>query len=190
MLAHLLLGLQPVAIELIGLLAGLHVGAVIHEIANGQLGRQLQHAAHVIGMIVGDDEIIDLLHAGVLGRGGNAERIAVIEAGPAGIDQHGFARRGDEQGRLAAFHVDKIDFHVLGGRQEGSENEAQKDKKYAHGRNRIIKGRADRRQPFCGVPNFRDKTDVLLIGCPFAANAETPPGSRMYSAPAAARASR
>jgi hypothetical protein len=91
--------------------------AVIHEVAYGQLGRQLGNAAHVVIVIVRHHQVVDLLYPGLLGHRGNAVGIPHIHARPAGIHQQRLLRRSDDQGRLPALHVHKIDFEGLGGWQ-------------------------------------------------------------------------
>ena len=100
--------------EDLGGLAGLGVGAVVHEIPDGHLFGKLRDAAGVVGVEVGDHQVVDLPHAGRFGRGGDALGVAVVEPWPAGVHQHGFARRRHPQGRFAAFHVDAVDFQLAG----------------------------------------------------------------------------
>ena len=106
-------------VENIGIFAVLVIGAVVHEVHDRELFGELGHSAHVVGVVVGDHQVIDLLHARGLGRRGDAIGIAVVVPRPAGIDQHGFTGGRDQQRGLASFDVDEVDFQVPGGRQQG-----------------------------------------------------------------------
>src|ERR1019366_10520314 len=65
-------------------LAGLEIRAVIDKVFDRQFGRQLRHSADMIGMVVGDEQVVNLFDAG-FGRGGSdAIGVAVIDPGPAG----------------------------------------------------------------------------------------------------------
>ena len=72
----------------------------------------------MIVMVVGNHQVIDSFYAGAFGGGGDAVCIPPVMATPAGIDEHGFARRRDQQGGLPALDIHEIDFQVLGGRQQ------------------------------------------------------------------------
>ena len=71
----------------------------------------------MVGMVVGDDQIIDLLHPRRLGRRRDALGIALIVAAPPRIHHHRLARRGYDQRRLSPFHVNRVDFQIPGRRQ-------------------------------------------------------------------------
>ena len=88
------------------------VHAVIEKFADLDVLDEIRHAAHVIGMEVGDEHMVDLRDAGVFHRRLNALGVAAIVAGPAGIDQQRSAGRRDEQRGLAAFDVDGVDVQV------------------------------------------------------------------------------
>ena len=70
--------------------------------------RQLLHAAHVIVVVVRDDEIVERADARLLHGGRDALGIAQRVGRPAGVDQHRLARRRDDERRLAAFDVDEV----------------------------------------------------------------------------------
>ena len=92
---------------------------MIDEGADGQLAGELRHAAHVVLVEVRDQQVIDCLHAGVLGGRGDAVGVAAVVAGPAGIDQHGFAGGRHEERGLTAFDIDEVDLEILGGGEQG-----------------------------------------------------------------------
>ena len=86
---------------------GLAIRAVVDEGADGDAGDQLRDAADVIGVVVGDEDVVDAGEAGGVGGGGDAVGVAVVIALPAGVDQEGLMGGSDEEGGLAAFHVDE-----------------------------------------------------------------------------------
>jgi len=62
----------------------------------------------VVGMIVGNHQVVDLLHTRRFGRGDDAPGIAAVE--PAiPYHQHGFAGGRNKQRGLSAFDVDEVD---------------------------------------------------------------------------------
>jgi hypothetical protein len=90
---------------------------MVHEVADRHLLGQLPDPAHVIGMIMRDHQVVDLLHSCRLGRGGDALGIALVVSAPPRVHQHRFARRGYDQRGLPSFHVDRVDFQIPGRRQ-------------------------------------------------------------------------
>src|ERR1035438_9080649 len=101
----------------------LHVGAVIDESADLHAVSQLGDAAHVIAMVVGDENIVELFDFGGFGGLDNAVGVTTVETAPACVDQQGVAGGSDDERGLAALHIDKIDFERLGGnerKREGS----------------------------------------------------------------------
>ena len=71
-------------------------------------GGKLRGAAVVIGVKVGDDEMIDFLQLRHLGRHFvNAARVAF--EGIAGIDEDGFAGGSDDQSGTTSFDIDPVD---------------------------------------------------------------------------------
>ncbi len=66
---------------------GWAVGAVIDERAYRDARQQLGETANMVGMVVGQQQIIDLAHARIFGRGGNATGIQSVVPCPSGIDQ-------------------------------------------------------------------------------------------------------
>lgn len=96
-------------------LAVLHIGAVIDKGGDFHAVGQLRRAAHMIAMIVGDEDIVEPLEFGQLGGFCNAVGIATIESAPASIDEERLTRRTDDERGLAAFDVDEKDLQHLGG---------------------------------------------------------------------------
>src|ERR1700678_3979599 len=86
--------------------------AMVDEIPDRQTRGERWYAAHMIGVIVGDDQIVDLRDARSLRHGGDPIGVPAIEARKARIDQNTLAGRGYEQGGLPSFHVDKISGQV------------------------------------------------------------------------------
>ena len=82
---------------------------MIEEFADGNALDQLGHAADVVGVEVGDEDVIDPGNAGVVHGGLNAVGIAAIVARPAGVDEERCAGRGDQQRGLAAFDINGVD---------------------------------------------------------------------------------
>ena len=70
---------------------------------------ELRGAAHMVGVEVGDDHVVECGHAGVSRRRRDSVGIAPVEAGPSGVDQQGIAGRPDEERRLAPLDVDHVD---------------------------------------------------------------------------------
>ena len=57
----------------------------------------------MIVVIVGEEDVVDLLEAGFFRGCCDSVGVAGVVAGPAGVDEEGLAGRGDEEGGLAAF---------------------------------------------------------------------------------------
>ena len=68
----------------------------------------------MIAMIMGDQEIIDLRDAGLMGGSQDAVGVAAFISGPTGIDEKGLACGRHDQSRLAALYIDEIDLQGLG----------------------------------------------------------------------------
>jgi hypothetical protein len=60
----------------VGVLVGLHVGAVIDEVPDRDSLGQLAETTDVIGMVVGGNQVIDAREAGAFRRGGDAVGVA------------------------------------------------------------------------------------------------------------------
>ena len=93
----------------------LHIGAVIDEGADFDAIRELGHAAHVIAMVMSDENVVELFDFGRLGGLHNAVRIAAVKAAPSGVDQQRVAGGSNDERGLSAFHIDKIDLQGFGG---------------------------------------------------------------------------
>jgi hypothetical protein len=63
----------------------------------------------VIIVIVGNHEIVDGFHAGLLCDGRNAAGIAAIEAAPPCVHQKRFAGRADHERGLTAFYIREVE---------------------------------------------------------------------------------
>ena len=108
-------------------------GPVVDEVADRQPLGELQRAAHVVAVEVGHDQVVDPRHPGIGRRRRDAVGVAAIEAGPAGVDEHRFARRRHEERRLASLHVDHVDVErvvrsTLGGRRRRGERETEQQR--------------------------------------------------------------
>ena len=89
------------------------VGAVIDERAHRHARQELRETANVVSMIVGQQQIIDLAHARVFGRGGNAAGIESVVPCPSGIDQQRLSCGGDKERRLTTVDVDEVDLQIM-----------------------------------------------------------------------------
>ena len=84
------------------------IGTVVEECAHLDSVDQLRDAAYVIAVIVGNQDIIQLLDAGLMRGGDDAVGIATFVAWPTGIDQQRLARWAHDQSRLPALDVDEV----------------------------------------------------------------------------------
>ena len=89
------------------------IGSVIEECANLDSVDQRGNSADVIAVIVGDQDIIELLAGRLDGCGDDAVGIATFVAWPTGIDQQRFARWAHDQSRLPALDVDEVNLQRL-----------------------------------------------------------------------------
>ena len=96
--------------------SGFAIFAVVDEGADGNTGGELRSAANVIVVVVGDEDEINFAETGVVSGGDDAIGIAIVVAGPAGVDEEGLSEGRDEQGGLAAFDVDEINLQGICGR--------------------------------------------------------------------------
>ena len=97
---------------------------MIDELFDGNLRSQFGQAAEVIAMPVRDDQMIDLLEAGVFhGRHDSRGVSRRLRAGIAGVDEQRFARRRNEERRIAALHIDDIDVECLRRAERGQSDE-------------------------------------------------------------------
>ncbi len=62
------------------LVGGFDIVTVIEDFADGHLRGELRDSARVVAMVVGDYQVIDLLHTRTGRRSGDAIRIAIIIA--------------------------------------------------------------------------------------------------------------
>ena len=89
---------------------------MVDELPDRNARSELGHAAEVIAVPVGGDQVIDAAEAGILDRGHDPVRIPRRRRpAVAGVDQHRLSGRRDEQGGVAALDVDDIDLEILGG---------------------------------------------------------------------------
>ena len=112
--------------EIVGGGRRLHVGAMIDEMPDRDALGELGHAAEMIAVPMGDDQMVDLGEAGVLGGRHDAPGIADRRLGRdiAGVDEQRFAGRRDEERGVAALDVDHVDVQRgagLGGGAMGPE---------------------------------------------------------------------
>src|SRR5260370_2688423 len=80
---------------------------MIDERSDFDLAGELSDASHVVAMKMGNQHIIDLVDACGLSRTDDAAGVPAIKSGPAGIDEHGLARRGNNQCCLPASYIAK-----------------------------------------------------------------------------------
>ena len=86
---------------------------MIDERAHGNLRHQLGESANVVCMVVGQQQVIDLAHARIFGRGYDAVSIQAVVPCPAGIDQQRLPCRGDKERRLTAVHIDEVNLERM-----------------------------------------------------------------------------
>ena len=112
---------DPVARLGVCLVARLHAFSaglerpVVHDVFHRNAGNQQRHVAHVIDVVVGDHQVIDLFESGRLHRLGDPVRIAAVLARPAYVEQQGFPGGRDHQDGFSALHVDCVDVQGRGG---------------------------------------------------------------------------
>ena len=85
------------------------IGAVVEKVANRKPVRQLGGIAHVIAVIVRDNDVVQLLYAGFLDRSGYAVRLNVSIPSRARIHQQCFSAGGHKEGGLPALRIDEVD---------------------------------------------------------------------------------
>ena len=88
--------------------------------------------ARVIAVVMGDDKIIDALHAGGDSGRQDAVRVAIIVIRITGINEHRLAGRRNVQRGFAAFDIDGIDPEILCREQRQARSEEQ-SQSYRHG---------------------------------------------------------
>jgi hypothetical protein len=96
-----------------GFVSGLAEGTVIDEGADGDAVDELRDAAGVVDVVVGEEDVIDVIDAGAFGGGDDAIGVAAFIAGPTGIDEERVSGGRDEESGLAAFYVDEVDLQVV-----------------------------------------------------------------------------
>ena len=62
---------------------------------------------------MGNQNVVNFADARLRGGGDNTSRIAAIIVRPARVDQKGLPRGRDEQGRLSALNIHKVDVQVF-----------------------------------------------------------------------------
>ena len=85
---------------------------MVDEVANRHLRQQLGKSADVVAVVVGGDQMIDLLDARI-GRSGNDARGVAAVARIAGVDEQRLSRRRDNQRGVSALDVDDVDLKRL-----------------------------------------------------------------------------
>src|SRR5262245_26255294 len=95
--------------------ARLYRDSVINKFANGFLGRQFCHAAEVIAMAVGGDEVVDLFETRILDGIEDASGIpARSSACVSGINKDGLSGRGNKQRRIPTLDIDNVNIQSPG----------------------------------------------------------------------------
>jgi len=69
---------------------------MVHKRADLHAVSQLRNSAHVVAMIVGDQEVIELFHACHPGRGHDAIGIPAVKSRPARVNEKGLTCRADD----------------------------------------------------------------------------------------------
>ena len=129
-----------------GFVTGFAERAVVDERADGDAVDELGDASGVVDVVVGEEDVVDVVEAGAFGGGGDAVGVAALIVGPACVDEERVVIGGDEERGLAAFDVDEEDLQVAGGvlgaeggtegdEQTGNESEgAREAQRRLHGR--------------------------------------------------------
>ena len=94
-------------------------GAVIEERADLDPARELRNSSRVIGVIVRDDDVVNVVDAGRFRGEHDAVRVSPVEIVPARVNQQRFTLRIDDQRGLPAFHVNEIYLQRLRSRRGG-----------------------------------------------------------------------
>jgi hypothetical protein len=106
---------------------------VIDERADWNLLRELDDPAVVVWMEVGDQEVIDVIDAGVADGGHDTPGVAAVVARKTCVHEQRLASGRDDQSGLAAFDIDEVDVERLGraderetgNRQRGDNHQAE-----------------------------------------------------------------
>src|SRR5204863_9007063 len=121
---------------------------MIHKRHNLHAIGELCHAAHMIAVIMRDQDIINLLDLRRLCSAHNPLRISPVDVRPSRIDQHRFARWAYNQRRLPSLDVNEIDlkwFRSFRGRAacegEGDDSNPQEPTSPAHLRSHVYRSR-------------------------------------------------
>ena len=69
---------------------------------------QLRNPAHVVAMIVGNQDVVDLLEARLMSRGQDPVGVATFISRPACVDEQRLSGGTHDQCGLAALHVDEV----------------------------------------------------------------------------------
>ena len=73
-------------------------------------------------------EVVDFLEPGLLRRGENALRVAIVGRAVRGVHQQRLAARSDDQRGRAALRIDPVNFKILGGAEHHAEGKQGKKK--------------------------------------------------------------
>jgi hypothetical protein len=106
--------LEVGGVALAGAVGVFAIGAVIVKPLDGNSRHEVRHTAHVVGVVVGDEQVIDAADACLVHGGLDALGVAAVMISPAGIDEQRCAGGRDQQRGLAAFDVDCVNDEVLG----------------------------------------------------------------------------
>ena len=82
---------------------------MVNELLDRDMRREFRKTADMVVVVVRDNQVIDLLDAGVIDGRHNAPCIAngAVSTVPS-IDEHRFPGRDDKKNGIAALHVDHI----------------------------------------------------------------------------------
>jgi hypothetical protein len=81
---------------------------MVQKFADGDTLDKLWHAAYMVDVVVGDEQVINVRDAGVAHGRQYAVSIAGVMIWPSRIDKQGRAARSDEQRGLAALNVNGV----------------------------------------------------------------------------------
>ena len=104
---------QPGCIALTRAVRVLAVRPVVKKLAHRNAPDQLRRAAHMVHMIVRNQQVIDARDARVFHGRLNAVCVAAVFSRPARVHQERISGRGNQQRGLPAFHVDRVNEQLL-----------------------------------------------------------------------------
>src|ERR1700742_3749870 len=98
----------------LGTRIGRAIRTVVDERAYGHAREEFRETTNVIGMLVGEQQVIDPADTRVFGCGGNAAGVLSVVPCLTGIDEQRLPFRSDKESRLAAVDIDEVHLQITG----------------------------------------------------------------------------